>query len=155
MYLYAGKVVWDGPPGVSLLKNAGVENRLVWFYLCMFSSSVGDYICQYTPSAIAHSLIPRQSSQWFSPWTNAVIKVHFSTLKHTFLSAEVFFFMQDLHLKKSGQANILLYHSCGCRFMSQSIPPMLQHPSIPSSVIAPLKAFPFLWFMLVSSFHPF
>ncbi len=58
MYLYAGKVVWGGPPGICLLKNAGVENTLVWIHLCMFSWSVGDYICQYTPSAIAHSLIP-------------------------------------------------------------------------------------------------
>lgn len=149
MYLYAGKVVWGGPPGVCLLKNAGVENTLVWIHLCMFSSSVGNYICQYTPSAIAHSLIPRQSRQWFSPGTNAVIKVHFSALKHLFVC------WGCLHLKKSGQANILLYHSCGCRFMSRSIPPMLQHPSIPSSVLAPLKAFLFLCFMFVSSFHPF
>ncbi len=96
MYLYAGKVVWGGPPGVCLLKNAGVENKLVWIHLCMFSWSVGDYICQYTPSAIAHSLIPRQSRQWFSPGTNAVIKVHFSTLKHTFLSAEVVFIWKNL-----------------------------------------------------------
>uniref|UniRef100_A0A673MMV3 Liprin-beta-1-like n=1 Tax=Sinocyclocheilus rhinocerous TaxID=307959 RepID=A0A673MMV3_9TELE len=64
------------------------------------------------------------------------------------------FFTQDHHLIKSGQANILLNHICGCRFMSQSIPPMLQHPSIPSSAVAPLKAFPFLCFVsiLFSSF---
>uniref|UniRef100_A0A671KTZ9 Liprin-beta-1-like n=1 Tax=Sinocyclocheilus anshuiensis TaxID=1608454 RepID=A0A671KTZ9_9TELE len=65
------------------------------------------------------------------------------------------FFTQDHHLIKSGQANILLNHICGCRFMSQSIPPMLQHPSIPSSAVAPLKAFPFLCFMLSKEFDEF
>lgn len=115
-----------------LLKNAGVENTLVWIYLCMFSSSVGDYICQYTPSAIAHSLIPSQIRQWFSPGTNAVIKVHYIKT-HLFVSWNCFF-TQDRHLIKSGQANILLYHSRGCRFTFWSIQPMLQHPSILSLV---------------------
>ncbi len=78
---------------------------------------------------------------------------HQGTLQY--IKTHLFVCWGCLHLKKSGQANILLYHSCSCRFTSRSIPPILQHPSIPSSALAPLKAFPFLCFMFVSSFHPF
>jgi len=71
--------------GSAFRKKCCYREFTVVIFLCIFSSYVGGYICQYIPSAIVHSIIPRQSRQRFSTGTHAVIKVQsqISTLKHT------------------------------------------------------------------------
>lgn len=133
-------------------------NSLLWIHLCIFSSYVGGYICQYTPSAIVHSIIPRQSRQWSSTGTHAVIKVQSQiiTLKHTLcllrfffscrliiwqtLDKQTFFHIIALAVGLHPEASQICY----------SI--LAKHPILH---VAPLKAFPFLCFYDSSIFPSF
>lgn len=123
-------------------------NSLLWIYLCIFSSYVGGYICQYTPSAIVHSIIPRQSRQRFSTGTHAVIKVQsqISTLKHTLCLLRLFFHAGIIWQTLDKQtffhiiAVVVGLHP-QASYLCYSI--LAKHPILH---VAPLKAFPFLCF---------
>jgi len=82
--------------GSAFRKKCYYREFSVVIFLCIFSSYVGGYICQYIPSAIVLSIIPRQSRQRFSTGTHAVIKVqsHISTLKHTLYLLRLCFFYE-------------------------------------------------------------